>query len=183
MVFQSRLSPDQPEFDINAAEMQSLIDALRALEARPVALSAKRAERMAKRGQILPRERLARLLDPGAPFLALHTLAGYKVDTSNPDKSVPGSSLIVGIGFVSGVRAMIWVDDSGIKAGAMGAMSLDAVLSIQTLALRHKLPLIHLVESAGADLTNYRVEGWARGGTLFANLARLSAAGWFSTRR
>jgi geranyl-CoA carboxylase beta subunit len=85
--------------------------------------------------------------------------------------------MIAGIGFVNGVRSIVWVDDSGIKAGAMGAKGLEAGLSVQKLALRHKLPFIHLVESAGADLTNYKVEMWASGGTAFANLARMSAAG------
>lgn len=157
--------------------MLALVDQLRELEARPVSLSEQKKERFEKRGQILPRERLARLLDPGMPFLSLHTLAGYLVDTKNPEKSVPGSSLIAGIGFVKGVRCVVWSDDSGIKAGAMGAMGLQTGLSVQNIALRQKLPLIHLVESAGADLTNYKVEMWANGGTIFANLARLSAAG------
>ncbi len=157
--------------------MLSLVEKLRELEARPVKLSEQKRERFEKRGQILPRERLARLLDPGMPFLALHTIAGYLIDSSKEEKSVPGSSLIAGIGFVNGVRCIIWVDDSGIKAGAMGVKGLEAGLSVQRLALRHKLPFVHLVESAGADLTNYKVEMWAQGGTAFANLARMSAAG------
>jgi geranyl-CoA carboxylase beta subunit len=147
------------------------------LEARAEALSEHRRARFEERGQITPRERLARLLDPGMPFLRLHTLAGYLADTDDPKKSVPGASLIAGIGFVAGVRCMVWVDDSGIKAGAMSRMTLPAVLSIQKLALRHKLPLIHLVESAGANLMEYRVEFWAEGGGLFRNLAWASAAG------
>jgi len=107
----------------------------------------------------------------------LHSLAGYLMDSDDPEKTVPGSSLIIGIGFVEGVRCMIWVDDSGIKAGAMGKMSLPAVLSIQEMARRQKLPLIHLVESAGANLMEYKVEFWAKGGALFRNLALASAAG------
>jgi len=177
MGFVSQIQPGSEQFLKNREDMLALIERLRSLEARAVTLSEKRRARFEQRGQITPRERLARLLDPGMPFVQLHTLAGYLADSDDPATSVPGSSLIVGIGFVEGVRCMIWVDDSGIKAGAMGKMSLPTVLSIQTMARRQKLPLIHLVESAGANLTEYRVEGWARGGALFRNLALLSAEG------
>ncbi|RMD48506.1 MAG: acyl-CoA carboxylase subunit beta [Alphaproteobacteria bacterium] len=164
-------------FTRNREGMLELVARLRALEARAEAESERRRPRFRERGQLTPRERLARLLDPGMPFLRLHSLAGYLVDSPDPEKSIPGSSLILGIGFVAGVRCAIWVDDSGIKAGAMGAMSLPAALSLQRIALRQKLPLVHLVESAGANLVEYKVEGWAQGGGIFYNLARLSAAG------
>lgn len=177
MGFVSQIQTGSEIFLKNRRDMLALIERLRALEARAVSLSEQRRARFEERGQITPRERLARLLDPGMPFVQLHSLAGYLADSDDPEKSVPGSSLIVGIGFVEGVRCMIWVDDSGIKAGAMGKMSLPTVLSIQTMARRQKLPLVHLVESAGANLMEYRVEGWARGGALFRNLALLSAEG------
>ncbi|HXD42015.1 MAG TPA: carboxyl transferase domain-containing protein, partial [Ramlibacter sp.] len=85
--------------------------------------------------------------------------------------------MVAGIGFVSGVRCMICASDSGIDAGAIQPMGLDKILRVQELALENKLPFIHLVESAGANLMRYRVEGFVRGGGLFRNLARLSAAG------
>ncbi len=177
MAFQSRVVPGSDQFAQNRADMLALVDRLRSLEARPVAISEQRRERMEARGQITPRERLARLLDPGMPWLQMHTLGGYMVDTKTEEKSVPGSSVIAGIGFVSGTRCAVLVDDSGIKAGAMGAKALDIVLSLQETAIRHKLPFIHMVESAGANLVEYKVEGWARGGALFRNFALMSAAG------
>lgn len=177
MQFVSRVEHDSESFVRNRAEMLDLVDQLRVLEARPVALSEKRRERMEARGQITPRDRLALLLDPGMPFLQLHNLAGFQVDTDDPDASVPGASIIIGIGFVSGVRCMIVVDDSGIKAGAMVEMTAAAFLSAQEMALKQNLPFVHLVESAGANLMEYKVELWANGGKLFRNLARLSAAG------
>jgi geranyl-CoA carboxylase beta subunit len=85
--------------------------------------------------------------------------------------------MVSGIGFVSGVRCMISASDSGIDAGAIQPMGLDKILRVQELALENKLPFVHLVESAGANLMRYRVEGFVRGGALFRNLARLSAAG------
>ncbi|HKK37163.1 MAG TPA: carboxyl transferase domain-containing protein [Paracoccaceae bacterium] len=176
-VHRSRLSPASETFRRNRADMLALVDELRALEARAPAASARRAETFARRGQIPPHDRIARLLDPGMPFLRLHALANYLVEDENPETSLPGASIICGIGFVAGVRCLIWADDSGIRAGAMTRSSLPTVLSIQTVAKRQKLPVIHLVESAGADLMNLRVEGWAEGGALFRNLAQLSAMG------
>ena len=157
--------------------MLRAVGALRALEARTAAASEQRRARFAERRQITPRERLARLLDPGMPFLRLHSLAGYLADSDDPETSLPGSTFLAGIGFVSGVRAAVVVDDSGINAGALSPMSLQAMLSVQEIALRQKLPFVHLVESAGANLMNYRVDDWAHGGGVFRNLARLSAAG------
>ena len=111
------------------------------------------------------------------PFLRLHTLANYLVDDPNPETSVPGASLLCGIGFVRGVRCMIWADDSGIRAGSVTRNTLPTVLSLEDIALRQKLPLIHLVESAGADLMSFLVESWAGFGAAFRNLALLSSAG------
>ncbi|MBO9450772.1 acyl-CoA carboxylase subunit beta [Tropicibacter sp. R16_0] len=177
MGFVSQVVRDSESYAKNRADMLALVDEMRALEARPVALSEQRRERMEARGQITPRDRLAHLLDPGMPFLQIHGLAGYCVDHKDPAKSVPGASLIVGIGFISGVRCMIIVDDAGIKAGSMVEMTGAAFLSAQDMALKQNLPFVHLVESAGANLMEYKVEFWANGGKLFRNLARHSAAG------
>ena len=177
MQFVSRIDTASSAFITNRQDMLALVDQLRSLELRAEQQSEQRRPRFEQRGQLTPRDRLAHLLNTGMPFLQLHTLAGFLVDSDDESQSVPGSSLIVGIGYISGVRCMVWVDDSGIKAGAMGAMSLPVVLSIQKLALRHKLPLVHLVESAGANLMEYQVDFWAHGGGLFYNLATLGATG------
>ncbi|RYF42038.1 MAG: acyl-CoA carboxylase subunit beta, partial [Comamonadaceae bacterium] len=149
----------------------------RALEERAAAASAKSRPVFDKRGQLLPRERVGLLLDPGTPYLPLCTLAGYLHDTKDPEASVPGGGIVAGIGFVSGVRCMVVASDSGIEAGAIQPMGLDKILRVQEIALQNKLPFLHLVESAGANLMKYRVEGFVHGGALFRNLARLSAAG------
>ena len=153
------------------------IAALRALEARSADASARSRPVFEKRGQLLPRERVALLLDPGAPWLPLMSLAGYLRDTKDPERSVPGGGTIAGIGFVSGVRCMVVASDSGIDAGAIQPGGLEKILRVQEMALENRLPFVHLVESAGANLMNYRVEGFVHGGALFRNLARLSAAG------
>ncbi len=175
--FKSRISRTSDTFQKNRADMLAFIASLRELEARAVAVSNKRRPTFEKRGQIPPHERIARLLDPGMPFLRLHTLSNYLVEDQDPAASVPGASVICGIGFVSGVRCMVWADDSGIRAGSMTRSTLGTILSIQEIARRQKLPLLHLVESAGADLMGFLVESWAGSGAMFRNLARLSAAG------
>ena len=157
--------------------MLNRIAALRSLEQRAASASAKSKPVFDKRGQLLPRDRVALLLDPATPYLPLCSLAGWLQDTTDPDKSVPGGGIVAGIGFVSGVRCMIVASDSGIDAGAIQAMGLDKILRVQEIALQNKLPFVHLVESAGANLMRYRVEGFIHGGALFRNLARLSAAG------
>lgn len=176
-VFASNIDPSSESFKTNRAEMLAAIEKLRTLEGRAVAASNKRRATFEKRGQIPPQERIARLLDPGMPFLRLHTLANYLVEDENPETSVPGANIICGIGFVRGVRCMVWADDSGIRAGSVTHSSLPTATSLQEIALRQKLPLIHLVESAGANLMSFRVETWAGFGAVFKNLARLSAAG------
>ncbi|HEY5636685.1 MAG TPA: carboxyl transferase domain-containing protein [Burkholderiales bacterium] len=174
---ESKLAVAGDAFSANRARMLELIGHLRALEARTVAASAKAGPLFDKRGQLLPRERIARLLDAGAPWLELSSVAGYGLDNPDPEKSVPGGGMISGLGYVSGVRVMVVASDSGIDAGAIQAMGREKLLRAQELALENRLPFVHLVESAGANLLKYRVEGFIHGGAIFRNLARLSAAG------
>ncbi len=176
-VIESKIAPADPAFEKNKAAMLALIERVRELEERARAASRASKERFAKRGQLLPRERVALLLDAGRPFLELSSLSGYLLDVTDPEKSVPGSGVIAGIGFVCGVRCMVSANDSGIDAGALQPMGLEKKLRVQEIALENRLPYIQLVESAGANLLRYRVEDFVRGGNIFRNLARLSAAG------
>ena len=176
-ILESIISPSSDAFQANRAGMLALIARMRGLEARARAASAAAKERFYKRGQLLPRERVALVLDPGSPFIELSTLAGYLFDVPDAEKSVPGGGVIAGIGFVSGVRCMVSASDSGIDAGALQPYGLDKTLRVQELALENKLPYLQLVESAGANLLRYRVEDFVRGGNIFRNLALLSAAG------
>ncbi len=175
--FKSRISPSSEAFKKNRADMLALIDKLRELNGRAPAASEKRKPRFEARGQLTPRARLARLLDPGMPWLAMGNLCGYLDDGRSEEKSMPGSTVICGIGFINGVRCMVVVDDSGITAGALTKASVYKIIRSEEIALQQKLPYVHLVESAGGDLLNYKVEGFAVGGKLFGNQAKLSKAG------
>ena len=103
----TNLSPRSAAFKANREHMEGLLARVSEIQGRARAASGAAAARFAERGQLLPRERVALLLDPGAPFLELCALAGYRLDRDDPDKSIPGGGVIAGIGFVSGVRAMI----------------------------------------------------------------------------
>jgi geranyl-CoA carboxylase beta subunit len=174
---ESKLDSASDAFQRNRAHMLRLIAELRKLEARTRDKSADAKPLFDKRGQLLPRERIARLLDAGAPWLELSTVAGYCLDNPDPEKSIPGGGMIAGIGYVAGVRAMVVASDSGIDAGAIQHMGRDKLLRAQTLAMQNRIPFVHLVESAGANLLKYRVAGFIHGGAIFYNLAKLSAAG------
>lgn len=176
-VLESRLDSGGAAYADNRAHMLALIEQWRSLEARTRSASARAQPLFDKRGQLLPRERVMRLLDPGVPFLELSTLAGWLQDTPEADKSVPGGGVIVGIGVVAGTRVMVVADDAGIDAGALQPRGLEKLQRAQAIALENKLPFIHLVESAGANLLKYRVEQFIHGGSAFYMLARLSAAG------
>ncbi len=176
-VIESRIDPSSAAFAEQRAGMLALVERLRALEARSAATSAKSKPLFDKRGQLLPRERVARLLDAGAPWLELSSLAGWLVDDPNPDTSVPGGGMINGIGSVGGTRCMITASDAGIDAGAIQHMGREKLLRAQEIALQNKLPFVQLIESAGANLLKYQVDGFVHGGRIFYNLARLSAEG------
>ena len=176
-VFQSSWNAQGPVALQRRDVMLARLAALRALEDRAAQASARSKPVFDKRGQLLPRERVALLLDPGMPWLPLCSLAGFMQDSKDAEKSLPGGGVVAGVGFIEGVRCMVVASDSGIEAGAIQAMGLEKILRVQDIALQNKLPFVHLVESAGANLMRYRVEGFVQGGALFRNLARLSSAG------
>ncbi|MFK4635707.1 acetyl-CoA carboxylase carboxyltransferase component [Bradyrhizobium elkanii] len=88
-IIENTISTGSAAFQGNRDGMLALIARMRALEERTRAASAVAKDRFHKRGQLLPRERVALVLDPGSPFLELSTLAGYMFDVADADKSVP----------------------------------------------------------------------------------------------
>lgn len=157
------------------AGVEALIQTWRDAEARVVAAEQLAAPKFAKRGRLLPRERLALLLDRGAPFLELSTLAGLGMH-DDKDGSGAGGGMICGIGYIAGVRCMVKASNSAVKGGTISPAGLSKSMRAQRIAMENKLPLIYLVESGGANL-NYQSEIFIEGGRGFATQARLSAAG------
>jgi geranyl-CoA carboxylase beta subunit len=173
---QSNLDTRSDAYQQNRAQMLALVEGFRALEAAVRAHGEAGRPKFEKRGQLTPRERLARLLDPGSPFLELSTLAGYKMHDDNGRKDTLGGGNITGIGFVSGVRCLVSANDSAIKGGSVAPMGLQKSLRAQQIAMENKLLCVGMVESGGANL-NYQSEIFVEGGRIFCNMARTSAAG------
>ena len=172
----SQVKPKSPTFLAHAARMSERLEAIRGLEQQVIAESESKRERFEQRGQLLPRERIARLLDRGSSFLELSTLAGLGMHDDDGKLSVLGGGCIVGIGVVAGKRCVISASDSGVKGGTIAPMGMKKTMRAQELARQNKLPMLHLVESGGANLI-YQSELFVEGGRAFANQARLSAAG------
>ncbi|MGE0492477.1 MAG: acyl-CoA carboxylase subunit beta [Vulcanimicrobiota bacterium] len=171
---ESRLSTRSDDYRANREAMQALVDELARRQATVIAGGgAKAQQRHRSRGKLLPRERVDGLLDPGTPFLELSTLAAFDMY----DNESPGASQITGIGVVSGTECLISASDATIKGGAIYPMTLRKMLRAQTIAAENHLPCVTLVESAGANLIHQAELFADGGGRVFANQARLSAAG------
>ncbi len=175
-VLRSTLQLKSDAFGANARRMHELLAEVRRLEQRVIAESESKRDRFTQRGQLLPRERVARLLDRGSPFIELSRLAGLNMHDDDGKQAVLGSGSIVGIGVVAGRRCLISASDSAVKGGTVAPMGLRKALRAQEIARDNKLPLIYLVESGGANLM-YQAEIFVDGGRSFANQARLSAMG------
>ncbi len=172
----SKIKPTSDAFAANAQRMKGLLDEVQRLEGLVIAESESKRDKFEKRKQLLPRERVARLLDRGTPFLEISRLAGLNMHDDDGKKSVMGGGSIVGIGVVAGKRCIISANDSAVKGGTVAPMGLKKGLRTQQIAQENKLPLISLVESGGANLM-YQAEIFIDGGRTFANQARMSAMG------
>ncbi len=173
---QSEIDTKSDSFKANRDSTLELIKEFRNLEQQVRNTSNSKKEKFEKRGQLLPRERIALLLDKGAPFMQLSTLAGLGMHDDDGKKDVLGAGIIIGIGYVSGIRCIVKASDSAIKGGTIAPMGLEKNLRAQEIVLKNKLPVINLVESGGANLL-YQSEIFIKGGQGFANQARMSAAG------
>ena len=127
------------------------------------------------RGQMLPRERIAALLDPGSPFLEIGQLAAADLYEGVP----PGATIITGVGQVWGRACMLIVNDPTVKGGTMFGMTTKRHVRAQLFAWQHRLPCITMVQSGGAflpDLENiFPDEGQA--GSIMYNQVKMSAEG------
>jgi 3-methylcrotonyl-CoA carboxylase beta subunit len=136
---------------------------------------AKARERHAARGKLLPRERVAALLDPGSAFLEIGALAAFGVY----DDDIHGAGLIAGICRVSGREVMVVCNDATIKGGTYYPLTVKKHLRAQEIARENRLPCVYLVDSGGANLPHQTEVFPDRDhfGRIFYNQATLSAAG------
>lgn len=108
----------------------------------------KSRKRHLRRGKILPRERVERLLDPGTPFLELSQMAAYECY----DDDIPGAGIITGIGRVGGREVMILCNDATVKGGTYFPITCKKQTRAQEIARENRLPCIYLVDSGGGNL-------------------------------
>ncbi len=164
------------EFRDNAAHMDGLVADLRATVGRAAEGGPSRARaRHAKRGKLLPRERVRLLLDPGAPFLELSQLAAHRMY----EGEVPAAGLITGIGRIAGRECVVVANDATVKGGTYFPITVKKHLRAQEIASENHWPCVYLVDSGGAHLPSQDEVFPDRDhfGRIFYNQARLSAAG------
>jgi 3-methylcrotonyl-CoA carboxylase beta subunit len=172
----STLDPRSESFRANAAAMRRLVAELHERHARVREGGGKRAvEKHLARNKLLPRERVRRLLDEGAPFLELSALAAGDMYGGE----VPAAGLITGIGRVSGRECMIVCNDATVKGGTYYPITVKKHLRAQEIARDNALPCIYLVDSGGANLPNQDEVFPDRDhfGRIFFNQAQLSSLG------
>lgn len=172
----TQIDPASPAFSRNHARMLALVEELQAktLAAGAGGSPEARARHVA-RGKLLARERVERLLDPGAPFLEIAPLAAFGMYEGD----VHGASMITGIGRVSGREVMIVCNDPTVKGGAYYPLTVKKHLRAQEIARENRLPCIYLVDSGGANLP-YQADVFPdreHFGRIFFNQANMSAQG------
>lgn len=176
MILQSAISTRGAEFRERAAHNNALLEALAARVAQAALGGSERArERHLARGKLLPRQRVERLLDPGAPFLELSPLAAHGMY----ENEVPGGGIITGLGRVSGRLCVIVANDATVKGGSYYPITVKKHLRAQEVAAQNRLPCLYLVDSGGANLPNQDDIFPDRDhfGRIFFNQANMSAAG------
>ena len=132
-------------------------------------------ERHLSRGKMLPRERVANLLDPGSPFLEIGATAAHGMY----DGAAPCAGVIAGVGQVHGQDVMVVCNDATVKGGTYYPMTVKKHLRAQEIAEECHLPCVYLVDSGGANLPNQDEVFPDRDhfGRIFYNQARMSAKG------
>ncbi|WDH80237.1 carboxyl transferase domain-containing protein [Microbacterium esteraromaticum] len=132
-------------------------------------------ERHVARGKMLPRERIARLLDPGSPFIEVAPLAAHGLY----DDQAPAAGVVAGIGLVHGRHVMVVCNDPTVKGGTYYPLTVKKHLRAQEIALENRLPCLYLVDSGGAFLPKQDEVFPDRDhfGRIFFNQARMSAEG------
>ncbi|WP_282094518.1 carboxyl transferase domain-containing protein [Epibacterium ulvae] len=176
MKLMSKALPSSQAFQDNqAAHLEALAVVAEAANAARLGGGERARARHEARGKMLPRERVANLLDPGSPFLEVGATAAQGLY----DNAAPCAGVIAGIGRVSGQEVMVVCNDATVKGGTYYPMTVKKHLRAQEIAEENHLPCIYLVDSGGANLPNQDevFPDKDHFGRIFYNQARMSAKG------
>ena len=175
-VLKTQINTRLDDFQANDAAMQSLVSDLK-VRIQTVTLGGGEDDqrRHVERGKLHPRERIARLLDPGSPFLELSQLAAYHVY----DEPLPAAGVVAGIGRIVGQECLIIANDATVKGGTYFPLTVKKHLRAQDIAAENHLPCLYLVDSGGAFLPKQEdiFPDKEHFGRIFYNQARLSSQG------
>ena len=125
-----------------SAELKDLRDRLRA------GGGPERVERQHAQGKLTARERVALLLDPGAPWFEI----GLLVACDQYDGQAPAAGVVTGVGRIAGREAVVVANDATVKAGSWWPETIKKILRAQEVAMRCRVPIVYLVDSAGVNL-------------------------------
>jgi acetyl-CoA carboxylase carboxyltransferase component len=175
-VLASQVERDSETFAARRARMESLVAELRERTAQVARGGGEKAlERHRSRGKLTARERIDRLVDPGAAFLELSALAAWDMY----DGDAPGAGIVTGIGVVEGQECVIVANDATVKGGTYFPLTVKKHLRAQEIGEQNHLPCVYLVDSGGAFLPLQAEVFPDRDhfGRIFYNQARMSALG------
>ncbi len=133
----------------NPTHLESLVAELRALEERlRQGGGADKIERQHAQGKLTARERIARLLDAGRHFQEVGLLVAY----DQYDGQAPAAGVVTGFGVVAGREVVVVANDATVKAGSWWPETIKKMLRAQEIAMRCRVPIVYLVDSAGVNL-------------------------------
>ncbi|TCN31494.1 carboxyl transferase domain-containing protein [Sinorhizobium americanum] len=175
-ILRSHISPSSDVFKANRAAMAEAISTIEEAVRLAAGGGGETArERHVSRGKLLPRDRVAALVDPGTPFLEVAATAAHGMYNGD----APGAGLIAGIGRIFGRECMVVCNDPTVKGGTYYPITVKKHLRAQEIAAENRLPCVYLVDSGGANLPNQDEVFPDRDhfGRIFYNQANMSAAG------
>ena len=131
------------------SRMRVLVDSLQQLEDRlRLGGGPKKIDKQHHDGKLTARERIARLIDVSSKFVEIGLLIAY----DRYDGQAPGAGVVTGLARIEGRYAVIVANDATVKAGAWWPETIAKILRAQEIAMRNRLPIVYLVDSAGVNL-------------------------------
>ena len=109
---------------------------------------AERIKRQHEQGKLTARERIAALLDPGGPWVEIGLLVAW----DQYDGQAPAAGVVTGLGRVAGRPIVVVANDATVKAGSWWPETIKKILRAQEIAMRQRIPIVYLVDSAGVNL-------------------------------